>query len=227
MSSKKTLLLSSWVVLALWAGCKTAPSGSLSPIPPPDGWRDAVTEWRERKDAQFKTDPETPLLAQDIPSFGGLDYWDPDPGYYFVGQINMYMQPEQFEIVTTSGQVRPCAKVGWISFQLDGQTLQLQVYQLLDQAPQTGGAAFFVPFMDGTTGHETYPAGRYVDLMGPEGGPFVLDFNMAYNPWCAYGAAERYVCPVTPAENRLAVRIEAGERGYRETPAAAEEPVEG
>jgi uncharacterized protein (DUF1684 family) len=79
--------------------------------------------------------------------------------------------------------------------------------------------------MDGTTGQETYHAGRYVDLQGPEGGPFVLDFNLAYNPWCAYGAAERYVCPVTPPENRLAVRIEAGERGHRSASEPAAEPA--
>jgi uncharacterized protein (DUF1684 family) len=215
------------VLSIVLAGCKTAPTGSLSPIPPPEGWETFVTEWREQKDDQFRNDPETPLLAEDVPGFEGLEYWDPDPDYYFVGQVNMYMQPEQFEIVTTSGQVRPCARVGWISFKLEDQTLKLQVYRLLDQAPQSGGAAFFVPFMDGTTGQETYHAGRYLDLQGPEGGPFVLDFNMAYNPWCAYGAAERYVCPVTPPENRLPVRIEAGERGHRAAPPDAVESEEG
>jgi uncharacterized protein (DUF1684 family) len=227
MIPAKRIALPLLVALCVLGGCKTAPSGSLSPIPPPDGWHAAVTEWRERKNDQFKNDPQTPLVAEDVPGFETLDYWEPNPDYYYVGQVNIYMQPEQFEIVTTSGQVRPCAKVGWISFELDGQTLKLQVYRLLDQAPQTGGAAFFVPFMDATTGQETYHAGRYLDLQGPEGGPFVLDFNMAYNPWCAYGAAERYVCPVTPAENRLSVRIEAGERGHRSAPEPTAEAMEG
>ena len=227
MPTKNFVVLLLLVTLAALGGCKTAPTGSLTPIPPPNGWKDALTDWRERKDAQFRDDPQTPLLAEDVPGFGGLEYWEPDRDYYYVGQINMYMQPEQFDIVTTSGQVRPCSKVGWFSFELGGQSLKLQVYRLLDQAPQSGGAAFFVPFMDGTTGQETYDAGRYVDLQGPEGGPFVLDFNMAYNPWCAYGAAERYVCPVTPTENRLAVRIEAGERGHRSVPQPAAEAVAG
>jgi len=227
MSTKIPVALLLLVILLALGGCKTAPSGSLSPIPPPDGWDEALMDWRDRKDDQFRNDPETPLLAEDVPGFGGLEYWESNPAYYYVGQINMYMQPEQFEIVTTSGQIRPCAKVGWISFELDGQTLKLQVYRLLDQSAQSGGAAFFVPFMDSTTGKETYEAGRYVDLQGPEGGPFVLDFNMAYNPWCAYGAAERYVCPVTPAENRLSVRIEAGERGHRAPPEPAADVLEG
>lgn len=220
---RKTLVavLVSAVLVAL-GGCKTTPSGALSPIPPPEGWRETVIEWRESKNTQFKNDPQTPLLAEDVPGFESLDYWEPNPDYYFVGQVNMYVQPEQFEIVTTSGQVRPCARVGWVSFKLDGQMLTLQVYRLLDQAPQSGGAAFFVPFMDGTTGQETYHAGRYLDLQGPEGGPFVLDFNMAYNPSCAYGAPERFACPATPAENRLPVRIEVGERGFK-----AEQPAVG
>ena len=69
--------------------------------------------------------------------------------------------------------------------------------------------------MDATTGTETYPAGRYLELFGPPGGPFALDFNRAQNPSCAYGAPERFACPVTPAENRLELRIEAGETGFK------------
>jgi uncharacterized protein (DUF1684 family) len=228
MSRSSILALPSLIVLAILCGCETGPSGRMSPIPPPAGWEEAVEDWRQRKNDQFRRDPETPLLAEDVETFEGLDYWAPDPDYYFVGQVNLYMQPEQFEVVTTSGQVRPCAKVGWVSFEVDGQPLKLQVYRLLDQAQQSGGAAFFVPFMDGTTGQETYPAGRYLDLQGPEGGPFILDFNMAYNPWCAYGAVDRYVCPVTPPENRLSVRVEAGERGYRQpAPPVGDEEEDG
>jgi uncharacterized protein (DUF1684 family) len=92
---------------------------------------------------------------------------------------------------------------------------------LLD-ARETGTAAdLFVPFMDATTGKETYPAGRYVNLEEAGPGRYILDFNLAFNPSCAYGAPERFQCPRTPAENRLLVPIRAGERGWQ----AAEEPV--
>ena len=73
-----------------------------------------------------------------------------------------------------------------------------------------GGRGLFLPFKDGTSGKETYAAGRYVDLDGPDGGPFVLDFNRAYNPSCAYGEPERFQCPVPPAENALAVAVTRG-----------------
>jgi len=220
--SKSTGLL--LVFLLALAGCGTQPSGALISIPPPEHWQEHLLSQRAEKDRYFGSDPQSPLTAEDLASFVGLEYWKPDAGYYFVGRVNSYLDPERFEIVSTSGKLRPCEKVGWVGFEIDGQQLRLQVYRMLDQEPLAGGRGFFLPFMDGTTGEETYPAGRYIELQGPEGGPFVLDFNTASNPWCAYGSPERYVCPVTPPENRLPVRIEAGERGYR---VKREPPTEG
>ena len=104
--------------------------------------------------------------------------------------------------------------VGWVRFETGGSPMTLQVYRLLDIETGSGGRGYFLPFMDTTTGEATYPGGRYVDLVGPADGPFVLDFNRAYNPLCAYAPAERFACPVTPAENRLSTSIEAGERGF-------------
>lgn len=207
--------------LALAGGCTNEPTGSMVRIAPPDPWAASLAQARERKDAYFRSDPGSPLLAQDLGSFRGLDYWAPDPRFYFVGRLELHAAPERFELTTTSGEVRPCEKVGWVSFGLEGREQRLQVYRLLDQPAVGGGADYFLPFMDATTGSETYPAGRYVELEGPQGGPYVLDFNTASNPWCAYGAVERYACPVTPQENRLSVRIEAGERGYRDRAAAS------
>jgi uncharacterized protein (DUF1684 family) len=215
MIKQHSLPVVALMLLALLCGCSEESSGLMSAIQPPAGWPEAIAEMRAAKDAEFKNDPETPLLAEDIAGFEGLVYWPPDPGYYFVGRVNLYFQPERFTIVSTSGKERPCEKAGWIRFEIEGQRMTLQVYRLLDREPEEGSTGFFLPFMDGTTGKETYPGGRYIDLIGPPGGPYVLDFNGAYNPLCAYGAPERYVCPVTPKENRLPVRIEAGERGYK------------
>jgi uncharacterized protein (DUF1684 family) len=204
-----------WLVLLLAAvcGCEGG-GGAMVALPPPSGWSERILADRAAKDRELRTDPDTPLLAKDVPGFRGLDYWAPDPRYRFAGTIEVHATPKRFTIVTTSGKERPCERYGQVTFDLHGKRNVLQVYRLLDSEPEPGGAGFFLPFQDGTTGNETYPAGRYVDLDGPDGGPFVLDFNRAYNPLCAYGAAERFRCPVTPAENRLDVRIEAGERGY-------------
>jgi uncharacterized protein (DUF1684 family) len=185
-----------------------------------------------QKDEIFREDPETPLLAADVAAFQGLDYWPATEKFYMAGSINYYDQPEEFTILTTTGKPRSAAKVGRVSFLIDGERHLLQVYRLLDGAKRPGDSGFFVPFMDLTTGTETYPTGRYVDLVGPIGGPYVLDFNTAYNPSCAYGDPGRFVCPVTPQENSLKVRIEAGERGYKKdgehewTPAQTEATTE-
>lgn len=206
-----------FVVLAIIAlvGCGPAPESLMTAVPPPAGWAERVMADREGKDEIFRTDPETPLLAEDRDGFEGLLYWDLNPDYRFVGPVRLYENPERFSIATTSGKERPCERYGWVSFEIDGERHSLQVYRLLDGPPSEGPPQLFVPFIDATTGKETYPAGRYLDLVGEAGGLYVLDFNQAYNPLCAYGAPERYFCPVTPRENRLSVRIEAGERGYK------------
>lgn len=202
------------IVLAVAAGCGGSGGGTLAQLPPPTGWSESILADRAAKDRELRTDPDTPLPEKDVATFAGLEYWPPDPAYRFAGTIEVHDSPRRFTIVTTTGKERPCERYGQVAFEIRGKRCVLQVYRLLDSEPEPGGAAFFVPFQDETTGKETYAAGRYVELDGPDGGPFVLDFNRAYNPLCAYGAPERFRCPVTPPENRLAVRIEAGERGY-------------
>lgn len=192
----------------------------MVPVPPPSGWRDRLLADRAEKDRGFRSDPDTPLLAEDLASFRSLEYWEPDPRYRLVGPLHLHQRPERFEIPTTSGKMRPCERYGWVAFDLDGRPQRLQVYRLLD-SPAGEEEHLFLPFADRTSGRETYPAGRYVDLEGRPGGLYVLDFNRAYNPLCAYGAPDRYVCPVTPPENRLDLEITAGERGYRKPPAKA------
>jgi uncharacterized protein (DUF1684 family) len=203
------------VLAALVAVSCTGPSADLSmvSIPPPRGWEEALAGERELRERHVRSDPESPLAREDAASFAGLEFWEPDPALYFVGDLRVYASPERFDIVTTAGKFRPCERVGWIGFAIDGQAQRLEVYRLLDG---TDPNDLFLPFQDATSGHETYPAGRYVSLAGEGGGPWVLDFNRAFNPSCAYGSPDRFACPVTPAENRLPVRIEAGERGYRE-----------
>ncbi len=209
----KTATIAMLMVASL--GCGQQSSGLMVSIEPPESWEEQLLEHRRAKDEDFRNDPETPLRAEDVEGFEGLEYWPPNPRVYFVGRVNLYYEPERFTIISTSGKERPAERAGWIGFEMEGQNLTLQVYRLLDRDPEEGSTGFFLPFMDGTTGKETYPSGRYVDLAGPRGGPYVMDFNLAYNPLCAYGSPERYICPVTPAENRLPPRIEAGEKGYR------------
>ncbi len=186
---------------------------TMSPVPPPKSWEQEVQADRREKDDLFARDPDSPIPRAERANFRGLDYYPADPAWRYAGWIEPYKTAERISIVTTAGKPRPCERWGKVIFARDGQVVTLQVYRLLDVPERQGGEGLFLPFKDATTGKETYDAGRYIDLVGPEGGPFVLDFNLAYNPSCAYGDASRFQCPATPAENRLPIAITAGERG--------------
>lgn len=207
--------VAAWLLLALAAaapGCAPRDPERMVAADPPPSWQEDLARERAVKDEYFGSNPKAPLHPSLRAGFTGLTYWPPAPDYYYLGPINFYGDPARFEMMDTAGERRPTDRVGWIDLVVDGRLQRLQVYHLLDTPP----GSFFLPFMDATTGKESYPAGRYVELEGPPGGPWVLDFNRAYNPYCAYGDPDRFACPVTPAENRLEVAIEAGERGYHE-----------
>lgn len=185
----------------------------MTPVPPPRSWAQEIVRDRAARDRAFRRDPDSPLPSTTRATFGGLEYYAVDPEWRYAGQVDPYPAPERLKVVTTGGEVRPCERWGRVTFERDGRVLTLHVYRLLDQPDRPGGEGLFLPFKDATTGKDTYAAGRYVDLDGPDGGPFTLDFNRAYNPSCAYGEPERFQCPVTPVENTLSIAVTAGERG--------------
>jgi uncharacterized protein (DUF1684 family) len=203
-----------------FAGCREG-HGPMRPDPPPAGWEARLAAERAEKDREFRDAPDSPIPVDERAAFRGLTHWPPDPALRFSGAIEVDERLVRFEIPSTTGAMRPCERYGRVRFAIGGRELVLHVYRLLDLDNRPGESTYFLPFTDETTGVETYPAGRYVDLEGPKDGPFVLDFNRAYNPSCAYGDPQRFACPVTPKENHLPVRIEAGERGFHPTASAA------
>jgi len=169
----------------------------------------AVEAFRADKDAWFRSDPHSPIPADRRDAFAGLPYYPVDPALSLAGlHLEPYAgsEPETFQIPTSDGQLRPAHRAGTFSFEVAGRSARLTGYTL------DGGHShsIFVPFLDGTSGTETYGAGRYLDLEPEDDGTYWLDFNLAYHPSCVYDP--KYSCPLTPAENRLPVRIEAGER---------------
>jgi uncharacterized protein (DUF1684 family) len=117
-------------------------------------------------------------------------------------------EPVQFQIPTSDGKLRAAERAGTFEIELGGATQHLTGYRFADDA--SDAESVFLPFLDATSGTETYGAGRYLDLYPESDGTSVVDFNLAYHPSCVYDP--RFSCPLTPAENRLPVRIEAGER---------------
>ena len=164
---------------------------------------------RAAKDAFFRSSPEGPIPAAARQSFRGLAYYPVDLAFRFEGiRLDPYSGsgPSTFQIPTSDGQLRPARRVGSLRFELDAVVHALTAYDLSGEHDH----ALFVPFLDATSGTETYGAGRYLDLAPEPDGTYVLDFNWAYHPYCAY--SPEYSCPLTPGENRLPVRINAGER---------------
>ncbi len=172
-------------------------------------YEEAVAAFREDKDEYFKTAPGSPIPAAERDAFTGLAYYPVGEAYYFEDRtLEPYIgdEPSQFQIPTSDGKLRPAHRAGVLRFELGGATSQLTAYTF----DGGDGESLFVPFLDGTSGTETYGAGRYLDLEPEEDGTYILDFNVAYHPSCVYDPI--YSCPLTPAENRLPFRVEAGER---------------
>lgn len=174
----------------------------------PLDYADAIRAFRADKDAYFRTGGGSPLPAADRAEFPGLPYFDVDESLAFEGlSLEPYAgtEPTSFTIPTSDNKLRPAERAGVFRFEVGGVPCALTAYTFVGSE----SGSLFVPFLDGTTGVESYGAGRYLDLERDDG-TYILDFNLAYHPSCVYDT--RFSCPLTPAENRLPVRIEAGER---------------
>jgi uncharacterized protein (DUF1684 family) len=175
----------------------------------PVEYKDAVEGFRLDKDEFFRTMAGSPIPEAERATFTGLPYFPVDEAMVFEGlPLEPYAgdEPSNFQIPTSDGKLRPAHRAGVLGFELDGAPRQLTAYTF----DGGDGESLFVPFLDQTSGTETYGAGRYLDLEPEDDGTYTLDFNLAYHPSCVYDI--KFSCPLTPAENRLPVRIEAGER---------------
>ena len=171
----------------------------------------AVTLYRADKDDYFRSAPDSPIPSDARDDFEGLPYFPVDEAYRLEGlTLEPYdgAEPTAFQIPTSDGKLRDAERAGVLRFRLGGSDQRLTAYRFARDAE---GGSVFVPFLDSTSGTETYGAGRYLDLdPDPHDGSYVLDFNLAYHPSCVYDP--KYSCPLTPAENRLPLPVRAGER---------------
>jgi hypothetical protein len=168
---------------------------------------------RTEKDRAFREDRESPLKPEQRAAFKSLEYFAPDESYRIAAALRVAAENEQVvsAMPTSTGKVRQMRRVGSLEFNLKGQPLSLVAF-LEDSESGRSSRRLFVPFSDLTSGTESYPAGRYLDLDATPTGLYDLDFNKAYNPYCAYN--ETYDCPFPPKENRLNVAVRAGEKNF-------------
>ena len=168
-------------------------------------YADEMEANRRSKDAFFATSPASPLTPGQRAVFQGLAYFSVEPSLRVIGALSPDTSEETIEMETTGEGVQRYRRAGAISFDVGGETASIILYD-------AGRDGFFVPFRDATSGRETYGAGRYLEAEARADGQVVVDFNEAYNPYCAYNAT--WTCPIPPSENWLQVPIRAGERSF-------------
>lgn len=183
------------------AACSSGP-------PPPD--RGAlvrtIEEERAEKDRQFREAADSPIPPGKRGLLLPLQYYPPDPAFVVPAVLRLADSRPVVEMPTSTGTLRRYELVGTLEFTLQGQAMSLGAFVPAGEPVRD----LFVPFADLTTGKETYPAGRYLDVKPTATGVYSIDFNRAYNPYCAYNLA--YECPFPPPSNRLAIEVRAGEK---------------
>jgi uncharacterized protein len=169
--------------------------------------------FRDQIDDFIGHHPQSPLDHVQRATFAGLHYFADNEDLSIVVQVERFDHTEPLiEMETSTGDKRPYRRYGRFTFTVNGEDASLTIYS------DAHGTDFFLPFRDATSGKETYGAGRYLDNHRPglqqvNANEFHIDFNFAYNPYCAY--SPRYSCPLPPMENWVKVPIEAGEKDFK------------
>jgi uncharacterized protein (DUF1684 family) len=172
---------------------------------------DEINKAREDKDGFMLNSKNSPFSSSNEP-FEGLNYFPPDPNYRIQASITPVSNREVISLNTNDGSTQSYIKYAWAEFDLDNLHNKLLIMEVMEGSDR---GSLFLAFADRTSAEETYGAGRYLDVAKvPGAGTITLDFNNAYNPYCAY--TDKYTCPFPPKENILKVAIRAGEKTYKE-----------
>jgi uncharacterized protein len=203
-----TVFLFSTMLLASACGTKHDQQDTAT-VDTSDVYTLEVLKDRLEKDKYFLSSPDTPVKASDITLFKGLAYFPPDKKYAIPVVLQRLAAPMEIVMATSKDKPRSMLRIGYFSFDIEGQSCLLQVYAPKDSSD---GMYWFIPFADRTNDESTYEGGRYIDIDDTSSDSTFLDFNYAYSPYCAYN--ERYDCPIPPVDNVLPVFIRAGEKRY-------------
>lgn len=158
---------------------------------------------------------KSPLTKEDLNRFKGLDFFPIDEKYIVEATFVRTKKEKAFAMKTTTSRTPLYKKYGELHFSIDGKEFKLNVYQNVDLNKKPGYDDYlFLPFSDLTCGKESYIGGRYVDMRIQKGTIWTIDFNKAYNPYCAYNY--KYSCPIVPLENDLDIEILAGVKKFHD-----------
>ncbi|MGB9665640.1 MAG: DUF1684 domain-containing protein [Ignavibacteria bacterium] len=199
------------ILLILFSACSKK---SIDPK-----YLEEIENYRKQIDSTFRYSPDSPFRRDTTVKFTGLKYFDVDPDFVFKSKLYRYAIPETVTVLGTKGEKRTQIKYGYFQFNYKGKTYKINVYKYPDSVIKNGKEHLknylAVWFRDLTTGDETYEVGRYLDVGDESTDPnflYTLDFNKAYNPYCAYTPI--YSCAIPREEDFINLRIEAGEKKY-------------
>ena len=168
--------------------------------------------FQKRMNTLFKDASKSPLKPKDLKTFSSLSFFPIDSSFVVKAKLIPTPNSVYFDMKTTTERVSKERVFGILSFRLSDQNVELNVYQGLDSTDSKSNY-LFLPFLDDTNGFSTYGGGRYMDLTVPKTDSIWLDFNTAYNPYCAYN--ERYSCPIVPRENYIPLKVKAGVKRFK------------
>ncbi|MGJ5641617.1 DUF1684 domain-containing protein [Formosa sp. S-31] len=175
-----------------------------------------VTAFQREMNATFKDASKSPLKKNDRENFKGLDFFPVDSSFSVTAKVEPVENSEYFDMPTTAGEFKAQRVFGILHFKINEEPFQLKVYESLALKDKAGYEDYlFLPFLDLTNGVSTYGGGRYMELRSSdinEANEIRIDFNKAYNPYCAYN--DTYSCPIVPRDNFINTEIRAGVKAF-------------
>ncbi|NPA69061.1 MAG: DUF1684 domain-containing protein [Chlorobi bacterium] len=176
-------------------------------------YRHEIKVFQEELNKEYADSATSPLTPEDLATFKSLDFYPIKEKYRVVAKFTRTPDAVPFKMQTTTDRAPEYVKYGEVEFILKGKNIKVNIYQSLRlRKTEKYKDYLFLPFRDLTSGKTSYGGGRYVDLKIPEGDTMIIDFNKAYNPYCAYN--HKYSCVIPPPENFIKVKIKAGVKKF-------------
>ena len=177
--------------------------------------QETAEEFQANLNREFTNREESPLTDEDFKIFQSLEFYPIDEKFTVEAKFVRTPKEKVFKMKTSTTRLPEYKKYGELFFQIDGKSFKLNVYQNIELSKKEGYEDYlFLPFSDLTCGKESYIGGRYIDMRIPKTNTVTIDFNKAYNPYCAYN--HKYSCPIVPLENDLTIEILAGVKKFHD-----------
>lgn len=177
--------------------------------------QETAAEFQANLNREFANREESPLTDEDFKVFQSLEFYPIDEKFIVEAKFVRTPKEKVFKMKTSTTRLPEYKKYGELLFQIDGKSFKLNVYQNIELSKKEGYEDYlFLPFSDLTCGKESYIGGRYIDMRIPKTETVTIDFNKAYNPYCAYN--HKYSCPIVPLENDLPIEILAGVKKFHD-----------